>query len=581
MADWSPYDLVRWAIGVYDDGPLNGMLTQEERSPSIIERSLLGDLDTTDRAATFSVTGTSYADAYQKFNKLAMEKKDDRFGYGLPPSQGGFGGRFNPEIYCFGDGLALIPPTPELVDEMLGATTRGRDEILGKLKMRAGIITVEKCAINAVMAGAKPEYFPVVLAAMEAYANGFNNGKMYYHAMSTGGLYGFAFVVSGPIVKELGMNSGMGATGAGNTANDTIGRAIRMCIRNIGHNRVPNIDTTGRVGKQNDHTLTIIAENMDELALLGWRSHSEMMGFPAGSSTISMTETGTNNESRKIGGEPFAWSATDGIDGILPRLIRNWANGAGFVVIPPSVASVLVDEGMTTKESVKEWLATHNNTGAVGTGLVRRLVWPILAGDYPGYAYDLSANTGGMDTYQTQLITGAVLTQAGQGTTPPSEPLNFTITYSLDRTTATLSWNPPARIGGNLLGYQVSATDGGETFRATTLGEYATPSNQGMLWYPASPTSLGTFLQATTCTFTNLNPDAQYFFRVRARTDLRNAAEVVNIDANPVNSIYTPDMFNLRDAGTGAVAMRTDPAKKLTSAVIVPGKTDADAVFVP
>ncbi|MDR0489731.1 MAG: fibronectin type III domain-containing protein [Oscillospiraceae bacterium] len=582
MADWSPDDLVRWAIGVYNSGPLNGMLTAEERNPSKIPNNLLGDLDDGNSAKLFTVTGTSYADAYRKFNKLAMDKKNDKFGYNLPASAGGYGGRFNPEIYCFGDGLALVPPTPELVNEMLAATTRGRNEILGKMKMRAGIITVEKCAINAVMAGAKPEYFPVILAAMEAYSNGFNNGKMYYHAMSTGGLYGFALVISGPIVKELEMKTGMGVMGAGNTANDTIGRAVRMCIRNIGHNRVPNIDTTGRVGKQDDHTLTVVAENMDELALLGWKSHSEMMGFPAGSSTISMAETGSNWESRKIGGEPFAWTYGTNADGLLPRIIRGWqgASAAGFLVIPPGVASVLVDEGMTSKELVKEWLATHTNTGATGTGLNRSAVWPIVAGDNPGYMYSLQANFGGRDAYQTQLITGAVLTDAGKGRTPPSEPRNFNVVFSPDRTEATLTWNPPARIEGTLLGYQATATDGGETFRATSAGFYATPSNQGILWNPRLPDTNGEYMKETTCKFTNLNPDAQYFFRVRAVTDLRNAAEVVGV-GNPVGSVFAPNDFNWRDSGTGAVAMWSDPAKLLNRAVIVPGKTDADAVFVP
>ena len=582
VGTWTPYEQVKWAIGVYDSGKLNGSLTNEERNPTLISRSLLGDLDEQyvipaynagftsvinndgDSAATFTITGSSYEDVYKKFNELAMNRKNDIFGYNID-----FGGRFNPEIYYFGDGLALVPPTQELVDEMLAGTTRNRDEVLGKLKMRGGIITVEKVAINAVMAGAKPEYFPVILAAMEAYANGFDNGKMYYHAMSTGGLYGFSLLVSGPIAEELGMNSETGYMGAGNDANNTIGRAVRMCIRNIGHNKTPNIDTTGRVGKQNDHTLTVLVENAAALPD-GWKTHSEMMGFPAGSSTISLLEYGSNFTMRKVASEPEAWTTAE----VLRDLRRNHqGSNVGFVVFPPAVADTLSEQGLTSKELVKEWFAGSAdayalipNPGNSGSNKDRAVIWPVVAGADPGKSIVFSANMGARDTYQTQLITGATLTEAGNGPTAPGTPRNFEVTYNFDRTEATLTWAAPASNGGSpVIGYQVTKDDGGNSFRPTGTGYMATANNQGINWEGALPRAatappiyrnyLGN--DVFEYTFTDLDPSAQYFFRVRAINGVRTSAEVVGL-ANIIGG-YTPDDFNLRAAGTGAWAMITPP----------------------
>jgi thiol-disulfide isomerase/thioredoxin len=131
----------------------------------------------------------------------------------------------------FSDGLPLVPPTPERVIRMLSGTSRDPQDIVAVLPPNLVETTVEKVAINAVMAGCKPEYFPVVLAALEAACTDEFNA---HGVMSTTMGASPVIVVNGPIRDKIGMNSRLSALGQGNRANATIGRAVRLAIRNIG-----------------------------------------------------------------------------------------------------------------------------------------------------------------------------------------------------------------------------------------------------------------------------------------------------------------------------------------------------------
>ena len=131
----------------------------------------------------------------------------------------------------FSDGLPLVPPTPERVIRMLSGTSRDPQDIVAVLPPNLVETTVEKVAINAVMAGCKPEYFPVVLAALEAACTDEFNA---HGVMSTTMGASPVIVVNGPIRDKIGMNSRLSALGQGNRANATIGRAVRLAIRNMG-----------------------------------------------------------------------------------------------------------------------------------------------------------------------------------------------------------------------------------------------------------------------------------------------------------------------------------------------------------
>lgn len=131
----------------------------------------------------------------------------------------------------FSDGLPLVSPTPERVLAMLSGTQRDAQEVLGEMAPNMGVVTVEKVAINAVMAGCKPEYLPVVLAAVEVVLTDDYN---IHGVMATTMGASPVIVVNGPIRHRIGMNMGLGALGQGNRANATIGRALRLVIRNVG-----------------------------------------------------------------------------------------------------------------------------------------------------------------------------------------------------------------------------------------------------------------------------------------------------------------------------------------------------------
>ena len=146
------------------------------------------------------------------------------------------------------DGLPLVPPTQERVLRMLSGTARDPQEVIGEVPPDLAPATVEKIAINAVMAGCKPEYLPVVLAAVEAVlAEPF----AMHGVLATTMYVGPVVMVNGPIRRQIGMNARGNALGQGNRANATIGRALQLVIRNIGGGRPQEVDraTLGNPGK--------------------------------------------------------------------------------------------------------------------------------------------------------------------------------------------------------------------------------------------------------------------------------------------------------------------------------------------
>lgn len=146
------------------------------------------------------------------------------------------------------DGLPVVPPTPERVLRMLEGTDRAPDEIVAVVPPDYTECSVEKVAINAVMAGCLPEYLPVVLATLAAACNEtFNMHGLLCTTMP----HAPVIVVNGPIAKAIGMNSGGNVLGQGNRANSTIGRALQLVVRNVGGGKPGGIDraTHGQPGK--------------------------------------------------------------------------------------------------------------------------------------------------------------------------------------------------------------------------------------------------------------------------------------------------------------------------------------------
>jgi hypothetical protein len=149
------------------------------------------------------------------------------------------------------DGFPIIPPTPEKVKAMLAGTSAAPDKVIMKIPPREGGLTVEGIAINAVMAGCKPEYMPVLVSAFELISKAYDRKWDLRQTQVTTNPASIMLIVSGPIAKEIGVNSGAGLLGPGYHANATIGRAFQTILRNVGgaHSPSPNQATHGQSGE--------------------------------------------------------------------------------------------------------------------------------------------------------------------------------------------------------------------------------------------------------------------------------------------------------------------------------------------
>ena len=177
------------------------------------------------------------------------------------------------------DGLPVVPPTEAKVYEMLQGTSRSPDEVLGLVPSDYAPCTIEKVAVNAVMAGCLPEYLPVVITAMEAVLD---EQFLLHGVLASTRFVSPVLIVNGPIARQIGMNAKGNALGQGNRANSTIGRAVQLAIRNIGGGRPGGIDraTLGNPGK---HTYCF-AEDEEGSAFTPLTADR---GFAAGTNTVT------------------------------------------------------------------------------------------------------------------------------------------------------------------------------------------------------------------------------------------------------------------------------------------------------
>lgn len=185
-------------------------------------------------------------------------------------------------IYARGwtDGLPVVVPTERRVMRMLAGSTRDPKEVLGLCPPNLVELTVEKVAINAVMAGCKPEYLPVVLAAVEA---ALDPAFSMHGVLATTMFVGPVVVVNGPVRRQIGMNALGNALGQGNRANATIGRALQLVIRNVGGGRPQEVDraTLGNPGKYT----YCFAEDEEGSS---WEPLSADFGVPRGVSAVTV-----------------------------------------------------------------------------------------------------------------------------------------------------------------------------------------------------------------------------------------------------------------------------------------------------
>jgi hypothetical protein len=221
---------------------------------------------------------------------------------------------------------------------MLEGTARAADEVVATVGPDFAECTVEKAAINAVMAGCRPEYLPVVLAALEAACTDEFN---MHGLLCTTWFAGPVVIVNGPIATEIGMNSGVNALGQGNRANATIGRALQLIVRNIGGGRPGEIDraTLGGPGK---YTFCFAEDEAGS----PWEPLSVERGFPAGTSTVTLfAGSGPHGfgDQKSRQPESLARSMAWALDGVFHPKLALTADAV--LVVSPEHARVFREAG--------------------------------------------------------------------------------------------------------------------------------------------------------------------------------------------------------------------------------------------
>lgn len=244
------------------------------------------------------------------------------------------------------DGLPIVPPIERHVQAMVEASGRKATEVLGVVPPRMGIATVEMVATNAVMAGCRPEYMPVVLAAVEAILDeDFDLRDL----QATSNPAAPLIIVSGPVVERVGINHGIGLFGHGSRANATIGRAVRLLMVNVGGGR-PDTGDKSTLGSPAKYSYCIGVDVDTPWAPI----HTER-GFEAGDSCVTAfaADAPRGNNPAGSGDMEFAlWVLADSMTSLNYNMIHG---GYAVVVISPLIAHGLAEAGWS-KEEVKYYL---------------------------------------------------------------------------------------------------------------------------------------------------------------------------------------------------------------------------------
>ena len=242
------------------------------------------------------------------------------------------------------DGLPVVPPTRERVDAMLDGVDRDPDDVVGVIPPKYGDATVEKIAINAVMAGCEPEYMPVLVTAVEAMTEEQFN---LYGVNATTHPVAPMLVLNGPVVDELNVNYGYNVFGQGWKANATIGRAVRLLLVNVGGGQPGEMDraTHGHPGKYS----YCIAENARKHP---WDPLHVQRGYDEDRSTVTVFGAEAPNEINDHVSEDAQGVLTVAAD-VLATIGNNnayYTQGELTVVFGPEHANTVARDGFSVEE---------------------------------------------------------------------------------------------------------------------------------------------------------------------------------------------------------------------------------------
>ncbi len=268
------------------------------------------------------------------------------------------------------DGLPVVPPTPERILRMLTGTRRDPRDLVGEIPPEVAPCTVEKVAVNAVMAGCRPEYMPVVLTALEAALDpGFT-----LHGVTCSTCFSSpVIIVNGPVAGRIGMNSGLNALGQGNRANATIGRAVNLVVRNVGGGRPGEIDraTLGSPGK---YTFCFAEDESDA----AWEPLSVSRGVPPGRSAVTVFAgdgvQGVTDQKARTPGE-LTRSLAMGLQAVGHPKLCEWA--PAVLVLSPEHYHVYREAGWgrqritaaLSRELLRDGAEVREGAGGVAEGM--------------------------------------------------------------------------------------------------------------------------------------------------------------------------------------------------------------------
>jgi hypothetical protein len=259
--------------------------------------------------------------------------------------------RTNELFYLRGwtDGLPIVPPTVAKVEQMTARTGLRRDQVIAELEPLKGLATVEKIAVNAVMAGCQPEYISIIILLIEAIATPEFNLR---GVQTTDENVTPLLIFSGDIVSRLGINSRFGALGPGWQANATIGRALRLIMHNLGGGWPAAVSLAG-LGQPGRYSLCL-AENA---AANPWEPLHVELGFEPTASTVTLmrSESAINVTGRL---EEIA-----SVMGSAASQFSLMHGGKVAVILAPYVARRLAHDGWS-KHDVKRWLHENGRVAA-------------------------------------------------------------------------------------------------------------------------------------------------------------------------------------------------------------------------
>ena len=260
------------------------------------------------------------------------------------------------------DGLPIIPPTKQRVESFLSFTDRLPEEVIAVLPQEGREASIESIAVTGVMSGCKPEYMPILIAIIEAMSD------PVFRIQDCGSTPGWepVVIIGGPIIKELDFNFGQGMMRFGRKSNTSIGRFVRMYLRNIcGYRIPPGAGDKGSIGQS---FLVAMAEDEDSAREFGWPTYAQDRGFDASENIVTVHSVVSISSPIYSAGDRAIDHVQQWAD-LVGSSFTYWAH-TGFktgmwnplIVSSPSVAKVIANEW--TKDQVRQYLYDHIKVSA-------------------------------------------------------------------------------------------------------------------------------------------------------------------------------------------------------------------------